>query len=99
MSRDKQIEEMASVICKASSNRGECQKCGFFKYKSCFKFEDANNLYNAGYRKASDVAEQIFVKIAKLIHRYLNDGDYSFGEFALDVADLEQQYESEGKGR
>lgn len=45
----KQIEEMAKIICKPTANKGNCEKCGF--KRSCSKFDDATDLYNAGYRK------------------------------------------------
>lgn len=53
MSKDKQIEEMARIICKLTARRGDCEKCGFKKQYSmlCSKFDDATDLYNAGYRK------------------------------------------------
>ena len=52
MSNEKQtIEEMARIICKPTANKGNCDKCGF--KKQCSKFDDATDLYNAGYRKQS----------------------------------------------
>lgn len=59
MRKEKQIEGLARAICKSSSNRGRCEVCGFFKYKSCHKFEMADDAYNAGYRKQSE-GEWIF---------------------------------------
>ena len=52
MIRDKQIEEMAKIICLPTANKGNCEKCGFKKH--CSKFDDATDLYNAGYRKSSE---------------------------------------------
>lgn len=49
MTKNEQIEEMAKVICKPTANKGNCDKCGF--KKQCSKFDDATDLYNAGYRK------------------------------------------------
>jgi hypothetical protein len=45
-----QVEKMARIICKSSSNKGECEKCGFYPNKSCSKFEEANNLFDFGCR-------------------------------------------------
>ena len=62
MSREKQIEEMAKLLCSTCAETNE---------KDCEKFEgvcgicDATKLYNAGYRKASEVAEEIFGEIEK----------------------------------
>lgn len=65
MSRDKQIEEMAKVICAPTANKGNCEKCGFKKH--CSKFDDATDLYNAGYRKSQDVVEEIFAEIERYL--------------------------------
>lgn len=99
MSRDKQIDEMVKVMCGNREAYKTCKLCKSANVNAiayCRIEHYAECLAKDGYRKASDVAEQIFVEIAKLIHRYINDDDYSFGEFAWDVGDLEQKYKSEG---
>lgn len=48
MSKEKQIEEMAEVICKHYVKNG-CGRC-----PDCFCESDALKLYNAGYRKQSE---------------------------------------------
>ena len=67
MSRDKQIEEMAIVSKCTATNSLQCPKttCAVCR---------ATKLYNAGYRKASDVAEEIFEEIEKVteIGRIMN---------------------------
>ena len=40
-------EALARIICKDSSNRGVCEKCGF--YPDCNKFEVAQRIIDAGY--------------------------------------------------
>ena len=66
MNKDEMIEEMASIICKETSNEGLCEKCDFKKHEQfgytyqCRKFDDAEALYNAGYRKVDD--DEIVVK-------------------------------------
>ena len=55
MSREKQIEKLASIL---SSNCGECSKCEHFHKEvngvdSCY-FKYAEMIYNAGYRKQSE---------------------------------------------
>lgn len=61
MSRDKQIEEMANAyyeaMLKARGTLGSMNE-GAPKWY-------ARELYNAGYRKASEVAEEIFAEIEK----------------------------------
>ena len=58
MNREKQIEEMAKIIhpyCKAPCPNGGCI--------GCFSYRLSEALYNAGYRKASEVAREIFEEI------------------------------------
>lgn len=50
--KNAQIEEIARIICKSGSNKGVCESCGF--NKRCWKFVDAEAIYNAGYRKQSE---------------------------------------------
>ena len=57
MSRDKQIEEIASIIAK---NEDLCRSATI-----------ASAIYNAGYRKASDVAREIFEEIEQEIEAAL----------------------------
>lgn len=60
------IEDMARIICKGTSNEGFCEKCDFKKHEQfgytyqCRKFDDAEALYNAGYRKIGD--DEIVIK-------------------------------------
>lgn len=70
------IEEIASIICKETSNKGVCEKCDFKKHEQfgftyqCSKFDNAEDIYNAGYRKGSDTAREI---LAQFIWRIVND--------------------------
>ena len=54
MDKQKQIEEMAKIICKSGANNADCDKCGF--NRECSKFKDAKAIYNAGYRKIPENA-------------------------------------------
>jgi outer membrane protein assembly factor BamD (BamD/ComL family) len=49
MGEKKQIEEMAKVLCGMAS---DCNKCMFNKV-NCYEHNEAESLYNAGYRKQS----------------------------------------------
>ena len=64
-SRDKQIEEMAKAICHAPTCK--IKKNGGTCYKYCKAYIYAFRAVNAGYRKASEVAREIFEEIEKLI--------------------------------
>lgn len=65
---DKQIEEMAKILCRDYS-MGECMVDGFDCLEGhCSKRERIEALYNAGYRKAEDVAREIFEEIEKVVN-------------------------------
>ena len=76
MSRDKQIEEMMRIINRANGEPDD----------SKYSEQDATDLYNAGYRKASEVAEDI---IRMLRAAGINEFRYPI------VADIKKKYESE----
>lgn len=64
MSRDKQIEEMAKDLEDVCENRGCNYENGI---RDCDKCR-AEWLYELGYRKASDVAREIFEEIEELLN-------------------------------
>lgn len=43
------IEALAKIICQNSSNRGNCDSCGFYPDRCCNKFEIAKRIRDAGY--------------------------------------------------
>ena len=67
MSRDKQIEEMAREIPKANCIHepcDECKWCGCANDEAyCTDYLIAEHLYNAGYRKAEDVAREMLADL------------------------------------
>jgi hypothetical protein len=67
MSRDKQIEEMARDICECYNNDGTCYYDGKPCDLKCDCFTDAQYLYQKGYRKSTDHAEEIFAEIEKIL--------------------------------
>ena len=89
---NKQIEEMANAyyeaILKARATLGSMNH-GAPKWY-------AKELYAKGYRKASDVAREIFEEIDKLVYRLLNDVHYIAGDLVWDINELKKKYESEG---
>ena len=62
MSRDKQIEEMAKVIEQARIKATDTTNSMNYGFGGWY----AKELYNAGYRKAEDVAREIFEEIERL---------------------------------
>ena len=86
MNKDKQIKEMAKTLGIA------------FQLAGTTRFgEVAEVLVNAGYRKASEVAREIFEEIDEIAYRYLNDADYSGGDMIYDLNELKKKYQ-EGEG-
>ena len=72
MSRDKQIEEMAKEICSEYDCVIPCQSCAYYGYADCRDVKSAEKLYNAGYRKASDVVPKSEVEKWKEINEQLH---------------------------
>lgn len=70
--REKQIEEIAKVICGGCPDNKECMHC------LCADWYKAESLYNAGYRKQSEVAREIFEEIDKRIGILKNYGYINF---------------------
>lgn len=68
MSRYKHIEEMAREICSEYDCIIPCQSCAYYGYANCRDVKSAEKLYNAGYRKTADVAEEIFAEIEELLN-------------------------------
>ena len=54
MDREKQIEEMAKVMCGGCPDNNQCMCC------LCATWYNAEVLYKAGYRKEDDIAKEIF---------------------------------------
>ena len=66
MSRDKQIEEMAKDFC-AIKELVNCEECHLYKNR-CHAKKYATRAYNAGYRKAAEVAREIFEEIEEMLN-------------------------------
>lgn len=91
--RDKQIEEMVKII------DGYCEAECLDGCYNCAPYKNAEQLYNAGYRKASDVAREIFGDIYRALNYYkpyreLNNIVYNV--FGI-LEEVEKKYESEEK--
>lgn len=63
MNRDKQIEEMAKVIEEARIKANDTTNSMNYGFGGWY----AKELYNAGYRKASEVAREIFEEVEKCV--------------------------------
>lgn len=62
MKPNEQIAEMAKILCKQYS-LDECDIC--IGCPDCIAEDEAKALYTAGYRKASEVAREIFAEIER----------------------------------
>jgi hypothetical protein len=65
------IEEMAKAIVV---NCGECYTCKYYDKLHCADLLSAEGLYNAGYRKESDTAREIFEKIFEVLCCFTTQG-------------------------
>lgn len=93
MSKDKQIEEMAKVLCKDCARDALPCSLTITGIMCDAVMEQAEALYSAGYRKASDVAREIFEELEKIaIHGTTFHGLclMSMGEVAF--AELKKKY-------
>lgn len=75
MTKDKQIEEMTKILC-TDYDMGKCMVDSFDCLEGhCSKRERIEALHTAGYRKADDVAREVFEEIEKEIELAL-DSNY-----------------------
>ena len=115
MTKEKQIEEMKNIIDKAEEEYSELWNEWFYDHKESTKIDNeflffAKMLYDAGYRKASEVAEEIFAEIEREIKSSVEviitikdeeeDGWYDgelnmLGMLGRYIAELKKKYESE----
>lgn len=103
--KEKEIEEMSRDLCH--SRTCDIKKNGGNCYKYCNAYIYAFRAVNAGYRKASDVAREIFEEIEKILDLdKITDGlhfeaylgaDVAFGRVENKIAELKKKYESEEK--
>lgn len=93
MSREKQIEEMAVKLGIPACEKVPCRNCGVTN--GCDWREYAIVLYNAGYRKASDVAREIFADIETCMKNFEDDDDgylLKKCEFEYFMRELKKEY-------
>lgn len=93
LNKDKQIEEMAKDFCAVGI---PCEECHLYKNR-CHAKKYATRAYNSGYRKASEVAREIFEEIEK----QLNEFDGSWANTVINtqylIAELKKKYTEEKK--
>lgn len=103
MTAEKQIEEMAKAIynldhCEGYKDDRGCMyapSCSVCKYGRENKAKQISELLaKQGYRKASEVAEEIFAEIEYLIWQH---DTHPAGELTEDVAELKKKYTEGGE--
>jgi hypothetical protein len=83
MNKEKQIEEMAKIIYQNTE----------FDTMWNEIYDSANALYNAGYRKASEVAREIFEEIEDILaHNYICYGKCYDEDIASEIDLLKKKY-------
>lgn len=87
MNKDKQIEEMAKLTKQRCRIDNLCGSCTWETCNDCL----SEALYNAGYRKAPEVAREIFEEIESM---EINGIIYTFSS---NFAELKKKYTEEGK--
>ena len=99
--KNREIEEMAKILCGMKNG---CDGCMWDKVH-CNERNYAEEIYNAGYRKATDVAAEIFEEIEEVMRsldrRYMASGNpkQSWGVRGAmtEIAELKNKYTGEGK--
>lgn len=91
MNKDKQVEEMQNDLIEISKN--PIMIDGLEHWSDVI----AEKLIGKGYRKASEVAREIFEEIDRMIYRLLNDRHYIVGDMCYEVEELKKKY-TEGEG-
>ena len=93
--REKQIEEIVKDFCPLYQEYGSCKRCNNvldIDEEPCYYGCVANLIIDYGYRKASDVAREIFEEIDRMIYNVLNDRHYIMGDMCYEVAELKKKY-------
>lgn len=94
MDREKEIEEMAKAMCGGCPDNKECTHC------LCADWYKAEALYNAGYRRWSEVASDIFTDICAILESHrISHFDNTFDDKLMDdIAELKKKYTKGGNG-
>ena len=97
-SKENQIEEMAKIMCNCYDS-GNCKMHGNLCDLKCISGFNALGLYNAGYRKASDVAREIFEEIeaSAKVKYWRGGGLVVFEVDGEDFAELKKKYTEGGE--
>ena len=98
MNRDKQIEEMAMLVCRHTMTRmcadGTCPML----WECPLNIKTVEALYDAGYRKSNEVAREIFEEIESIMSDFPIYGNINTVILSeRDLAFIKKKY-TEGEG-
>ena len=88
MSGEKQINEMARVMANGRFIEPDRNQILLFA-------GEAEALYNAGYRKQSEVAKEIFEEIDNIIYNLRDSPFYSSSDAVYELTELKKKYTEE----
>ena len=88
MDREKEIEEMAVILTDGGCTKCNCDENGKF---DCLPMYNAELLYNAGYRKQSE----IFEEIDNIIYNLRDSPFYSSSDAVDELTELKKKYTGE----
>jgi hypothetical protein len=98
---NKQIEEMCAIM--ADAVYADCEgtplvpeSAGICGKVSCNRCKEARRLMNAGYRKSTDVAKEIFAELGTSLGISTHHGEVYYLIRAKDYQHYKKKYESEG---
>ena len=98
---NKQIEDLAECLIEIQRNFDEycgkpCRECDLCGVLNCESHYKAEALYNAGYRKASDVAREIMRDVRQaFLNMVLSNSMGEMYDIEKRFAEIEKQYERE----
>lgn len=90
MNRDKQIEEMAKILCGMENICDE----SMYNKAHCYERNQVKAIYNAGYRKASEVVREIFEVTDEVLNDVCAMTGLSFRVYGK-YAELKKKYTKE----
>ena len=95
MSKEKQIEEIAREMCHLSAECKTCQICNE-RYNGgddlCYFQCVAKEIINHGYRKQSEVVEEIFEEMDNIIYNLRDSPFYSSSDAVYELTELKKKY-------
>lgn len=84
MSKEKQIEEIANMICDCPNT------LDIYRRSHCERL--AETIYNAGYHKQREVMEEIFEEIDNIVFNLRDSPFYSSSDAVYELTELKKKY-------